>query len=81
MERLVERAPEVLIIGSHADVTPPTGALESLTTVPAVRDHRLRLVDGDLLFRPGPRLPDGVEALGRALHPAQFAAGGDGGAP
>jgi iron complex transport system substrate-binding protein len=69
LERLVERAPEAIIVGSHADVTPPLTALENLKSVPAVRDKRIVLVDGDLLFRPGPRLPDGVEALGKALHP------------
>jgi iron complex transport system substrate-binding protein len=76
LERLVERAPRVLIIGSHSDVTPPLAPLETLTSVPAVRDHRIHQVDGDLLFRPGPRLPEGVEALGRALHPARYADGG-----
>jgi iron complex transport system substrate-binding protein len=73
MERLVERAPEVLVIGTHGDVTPPITALETLTSIPAVRDHRIRMIDGDLLFRPGPRLPEGVEALARALHPDRFA--------
>jgi iron complex transport system substrate-binding protein len=69
LERLVERAPEVIIVGSHADVTPPLAPMEALKSIPAVKNHRIVLVDGDLLFRPGPRLPDGVEALGRALHP------------
>jgi iron complex transport system substrate-binding protein len=72
LERLVERAPEVLIVGSHADVNPPLAPLEALTSVPAVKNHHIVLVDGDLLFRPGPRLPEGVEALGRALHPERF---------
>jgi iron complex transport system substrate-binding protein len=72
LERLVERAPEVLIVGSHADVNPPLQPLEALTSIPAVKNHRIILVDGDLLFRPGPRLPEGVEALGRALHPERF---------
>jgi iron complex transport system substrate-binding protein len=76
LERLVERAPRVLVVGSHSDVTPPMAPLEALTSVPAVRDHRIVPLDGDLLFRPGPRLPDGVEALGRALHPDRFADGG-----
>jgi cobalamin transport system substrate-binding protein len=78
LERLLERAPEVLIVGSHADVTPPLAPLEALKSLPAVRDHRLVLVDGDVLFRPGPRLPEAVETLGRALHPLAFS---DGGAP
>jgi iron complex transport system substrate-binding protein len=72
LERLVERAPEVLVLGTHADVKPPRGALEKLTSVPAVRNHRMVDLDGDLLFRPGPRLGEGAEALGRALHPNRF---------
>src|SRR5262249_51586816 len=62
LERLVERAPEALIVGSHADVNPPLAPLMALTSIPAVKNHRIILVDGDLLFRPGPRLPEGVEA-------------------
>ena len=69
LERLLARAPAVLIVGSHADAPPPLAPLERLTTLPAVRDHRIFLVDGDLLFRPGPRVVDGVAALGKLLHP------------
>jgi iron complex transport system substrate-binding protein len=76
LERMVERAPEVIIVGSHADVTPPLRPLEALVSIPAVKHKRVLLLDGDLLFRPGPRLPEGVEALGRALHPER-----DGGVP
>jgi iron complex transport system substrate-binding protein len=78
LERVVERAPEVIVVGSHADVDPPLQPLRALTSVPAVRNHRIVLIDGDVMFRPGPRLPEGVEALGRALHPERFP---DGGAP
>jgi iron complex transport system substrate-binding protein len=76
LERMVERAPEVIIVGSHADVTPPLRPLESLGSIPAVKNQRILLLDGDLLFRPGPRLPEAVETLARALHPER-----DGGAP
>jgi iron complex transport system substrate-binding protein len=69
LERLVERAPEVIIVGSHADVKPPLEPLLALKSIPAVKSGRIVMVDGDVLFRPGPRLPEGVEALGRALHP------------
>jgi ABC-type Fe3+-hydroxamate transport system substrate-binding protein len=69
VERLLERAPEVLIVGTHKEGTPPMTPLERLTTLPAVRDHKVFIVDGDLLFRPGPRVADGVEALARLLHP------------
>ena len=80
LERLVARAPEALLIGTHGDHTPPLGSLERLTTLPAVRDRRLFPVDGDLLFRPGPRMAEGAEVLARLLHPRAFAGAGDGGA-
>jgi ABC-type Fe3+-hydroxamate transport system substrate-binding protein len=69
VERLLARAPEVLLVGTHSDNAPPLAPLERLTTLPAVRDHRLHTFDGDLVFRPGPRLADGVEALAPLLHP------------
>ena len=45
------------------------GPLADQTSLPAVRDHRVHQVDGDLLFRPGPRLADGIEQLARLFHP------------
>jgi iron complex transport system substrate-binding protein len=69
LERLLARAPAVLVVGSHKDNAPPLAPLERLTALPAVRNHRLVAVDGDLLFRPGPRVVDGAEALMRLVHP------------
>jgi iron complex transport system substrate-binding protein len=69
VERLLERAPSVVVVGTHADSAAPMAPLERLTALPAVRDHRLHRLDGDLLFRPGPRVVEGVEALARLLHP------------
>jgi iron complex transport system substrate-binding protein len=69
IERLLARAPEVIVVGAKPGMTPPLGPLERHTTLPAVRLHRLFTLDADLLFRPGPRLVDGIEALARLLHP------------
>ncbi len=68
-ELLVAAAPVALVIGAHAEGAPPT-TLDRLTTIPAVRDGRVYHIDGDLLFRPGPRVVDGLEQLRAALHPA-----------
>jgi ABC-type Fe3+-hydroxamate transport system substrate-binding protein len=59
----------VLLVGTHATGAPALAPLEALTAIPAVRDHRVHLVDGDLLFRPGPRVVDGIERLAALLHP------------
>jgi ABC-type Fe3+-hydroxamate transport system substrate-binding protein len=58
----------VIVVGTHSDDGKiPLQPLLALTALPAVRDHRVSLIDGDLLFRPGPRAAEGVEALERAL--------------
>lgn len=69
LERLIARAPEVLIVGSHKDGGPTLGPIERLKTLPAVREGRTHAIDGDLLFRPGPRLAEGAERLAALLHP------------
>ncbi len=68
-EVLVARAPEVLVVGSHSQDAPES-TLTRLKTLPAVRNGRVVHIDGDLLFRPGPRVIDGLEALRAALHSA-----------
>ncbi|MDB4971403.1 MAG: periplasmic binding protein [Myxococcales bacterium] len=68
VERLLARAPEVVVVGTHA-TEPSLAAFEAYSSLPAVKAHRVHRVDGDLLFRPGPRLVDGIEALARLLHP------------
>jgi iron complex transport system substrate-binding protein len=40
-----------------------------LTELRAVRDHRVNVLEGDHMVVPGPRLPEMVEAVARALHP------------
>lgn len=68
VERMVARAPEVIVVGSHKAGTTLT-PLTAHASVPAVKDGRLHTVDGDLLFRPGPRIADGIELLARLFHP------------
>jgi iron complex transport system substrate-binding protein len=70
VERVLARAPEVVVVGSHAVAEDPVAKLEAaLPALGAVQRHRVYGLDGNLLFRPGPRLVDGVEALARVLHP------------
>jgi iron complex transport system substrate-binding protein len=68
VERLVARAPEVVVVGTHA-TDPSLASIEAFASLPAVKSHRVHRVDGDLLFRPGPRLVDGIESLARLFHP------------
>jgi iron complex transport system substrate-binding protein len=42
---------------------------EHLTELRAVREHRVNVLMGDQMVVPGPRLPEMVEEVARALHP------------
>ena len=42
---------------------------EALTELRAVRDGRVRVLEGDLMVVPGPRLPELVARIAWALHP------------
>ena len=68
VERMLARAPEVIVVGSHKG-GPSLAPLVAHTSLPAVKNGRVHSVDGDLLFRPGPRLVEGVELLARLFHP------------
>ena len=68
VERMLARAPEVIVVGSHAG-GPTLAPLTAHASLPAVKNGRVHSVDGNLLFRPGPRLVDGVELLARLFHP------------
>ncbi len=73
-EKVVAWNPDVIIV-AHADR--PGEAVERLTKrigwaeIAAVRNRRIiDDIDADLLFRPGPRLVEGVKALAERLHPS-----------
>ena len=42
---------------------------QALSELRAVREGRVRVLEGDVMVVPGPRLPQMVEAVARALHP------------
>jgi iron complex transport system substrate-binding protein len=39
------------------------------TSIPAVKNKRVCLIDSDLVDRPSPRIIDGLEAMARIIHP------------
>jgi iron complex transport system substrate-binding protein len=41
-------------------------------SVPAVRDDRIYVIDGDLVSRLGPRIGDAIEVIARCLRPEVF---------
>ena len=41
-------------------------------TISAVRQGRIYVLDADLIYRPSPRIVDGLEEMARAIHPEAF---------
>jgi iron complex transport system substrate-binding protein len=71
-EQVLALKPEVFIITSMAR----GGAFDSVKAhwsrwpqMPAVRNGRIHVVDSNIFDRPSPRLVDGLELLGRLIHP------------
>ncbi len=79
-ERVVEFAPEVLVIsccGFTVERTlqdlPILEALPGYRDLPCVRAERVHVVDGTAYFsRPGPRLVDSLEMLAGFVHPELY---------
>ncbi len=77
LETLLARAPDVilevratgLIDGNRKPEHDPWSALSS---VPAVKNHRVHLLTGEYLVVPGPRLAMATETFARTLHPDAF---------
>src|SRR5438034_917247 len=62
LEAAVAKLPEVILLANHGANTGPIDEerWRRLTSLPAIRDGRLRRVDGNLLHRYGPRVVDGL---------------------
>jgi iron complex transport system substrate-binding protein len=71
-EEVIRREPDVIIISSMER----GGRFEKAkkdwmqwTSIPAVKNKRIYLIDSDLIDRPSPRIIDGLEAMARLIHP------------
>ncbi len=74
LERVIAWAPEVVIDTSMGSEEGPH-ILEfwnQFPSLPAVRDHRVYGFGSAELLRPGPRMPQALEAIARAIHPEKF---------
>ncbi|MGD8227709.1 MAG: cobalamin-binding protein [Desulfobacteraceae bacterium] len=72
LEEVIRKKPEVIIISSMER----GGRFEKArqdwfkwTSIPAVKDGRVHLIDSDLIDRPSPRIVEGLEAMARFIHP------------
>jgi iron complex transport system substrate-binding protein len=57
LEAVIARRPDLIFLGGGIELP------ERLTETPAVRAGRVYHIDDDLLFRPGPRIVDGLEQM------------------
>ena len=72
LEEVVRRKPDVIIISSMERGSNFSEARQQWlrwTTIPAVRDGRVHLVDSDLIDRPSPRIVQGLRLLASYFHP------------
>jgi len=72
VEEVIRRGPEVIIISSMergARFDEARKAWMQWTSIPAVKNNRVYVIDSDLIDRPSPRIIDGLEAMARMLHP------------
>jgi iron complex transport system substrate-binding protein len=75
LEEVIRRKPEVILVSSMER----EGRFEKArqdwlqwTSIPAVQNGRVHLIDSDLIDRPSPRVVNGLEIMGKMLHPEGF---------
>jgi iron complex transport system substrate-binding protein len=77
MEKIVNSDPEIIIIQTMTGGI-PTVSEEELRKHPvwqqitAVKQDRIRFIDGDIVSRPGPRIIQGLEEMATIIHPELF---------
>ncbi len=74
-EEIVAFKPEVIITTYGYFVENPRDGVLSRTgwaEVPAIKNKQVLDVDNDMVTRPGPRLIDGIETLGKLIYPEVF---------
>ena len=70
VERLVQDAPEVYLVGSAPGLSAETIAERpGFGAIRAVEEGRVHVVDSDLVTRNGPRIVEGLRVIAAALHP------------
>ncbi len=77
-EQVIARKPDVIIEPAMGwgDMTKQREAAmdfwKRFSNVPAVVNDRIYVIEGDTVSQLGPRIYDGVESIGRCLHPELF---------
>lgn len=77
-EVLLVRAPEVIVelratgLFAAGEEKEEKAAWSTLPSIPAVRNGRIHILNGDYLVVPGPRIAAAAETIARAIHPDAF---------
>ena len=72
LEEVIRKKPEDIIISSMdrgGQFQEAKREWQRWTTIPAVKNKRVHLIDSDLVDRPSPRIVEGLEMIARLLHP------------
>ena len=72
LEEIIQRKPEIILISSMERGGRFEKAREDWlkwTTIPAVKNGNVHLIDSDLIDRPSPRVVEGLENMARLIHP------------
>jgi iron complex transport system substrate-binding protein len=75
VEEVFAQDPEVIILGSMKSQDAMDEGRQwwkQWKTISAVRQGRIYVLDADLIYRPSPRIVDGLEGMARAIHPEAF---------
>jgi iron complex transport system substrate-binding protein len=69
-ETAIAKAPDIIIFPGPEHGSDPKGTLpKGLNVTPAGRNSRAYHINDELVFRPGPRIIDGLEEMARLFHP------------
>ncbi|KAF0194719.1 MAG: iron complex transport system substrate-binding protein [Bacillota bacterium] len=69
LEELLARQPEVMFYGHAVETVEQVLARTNWSSIPAIGNARVYLVNEDLILRAGPRIGEGLLELAKHLHP------------
>lgn len=72
IEKLVEKKPQVILMSKAAGDVEELKNTSGYKELIAVKEGNVKLLDDNLVSRPGPRLVDGLEEIAKAIHPEIF---------
>jgi iron complex transport system substrate-binding protein len=75
IETIMLKAPEIIILSSmekERDYAHLVKMWQDWKNIPAVKRNAIYVVDSNIVDRPGPRTPEGLEKLARIIHPEVF---------